>query len=292
MGNASSKSDHHGDKNADYSSLLQSMNPDLMPVEGNSHVTGEQEIKQAKVQGDLPSTSETVEHISSECPGRIIAASDEVGRAEDLQNGVLSNNEPSIPSLDRAHSEYVESRGVGLDELVASPSFSQGASDLEDACHKPCSGVEHIPEKSSLDSTVPSVAGGIPENDQASLKPEISNGVVISGNVEESCSPSDALVSNAVCPLESPGQPVLENVEAQACHELKDPEILNPDEEMPSTRIHVLKACNSHLNQAETLVVGGDNLVVVPGLPSEVDGPCSLETSGREDGLQYFWSSH
>lgn len=229
--NASSVSSlHYGDKVAADWTLLNDTNHDAVlsiPADENGYLLGEQKIKQAKPQGDSPSVA-VMDQISSECSVGKAAAPDGKDRAEDMQNGTLSNHGPGILSVDQTHEEFEEPRG--LDETVGNPIFSHAASDLEDPCHRECPGTENISEKSILTTSCPPVLECISENDNASLNPDVS-------------------ASNAACSYESPGRPHLENVEAQALNSVVH-------EEMPPCSVDVVQACNSHLNQTDLSSLG------------------------------------
>lgn len=229
--NASSVSSlHYGDKVAADWTLLNDTNHDAVlsiPADENGYLLGEQKIKQAKPQGDSPSVAVT-DQISSECSVGKAAAPDGKDRAEDMQNGTLSNHGPGILSVDQTHEEFEEPHG--LDETVGNPIFSHAASDLEDPCHRECPGAENISEKSILTTSCPPVLECISENDNASLNPDVS-------------------ASNAACSYESPGRPHLENVEAQALNSVVH-------EEMPPCSVDVVQACNSHLNQTDLSSLG------------------------------------
>lgn len=229
--NASSVSSlHYGDKVAADWTLLNDTNHDAVlsiPADENGYLLGEQKIKQAKPQGDSPSVA-VMDQISSECSVGKAAAPDGKDRAEDMQNGTLSNHGPGILSVDQTHEEFEEPRG--LDETVGNPIFSHAASDLEDPCHRECPGAENISEKSILTTSCPPVLECISENDNASLNPDVS-------------------ASNAACSYESPGRPHLENVEAQALNSVVH-------EEMPPCSVDVVQACNSHLNQTDLSSLG------------------------------------
>lgn len=221
--NASSVSSlHYGDKVAADWTLLNDTNHDAVlsiPADENGYLLGEQKIKQAKPQGDSPSVAVT-DQISSECSVGKAAAPDGKDRAEDMQNGTLSNHGPGILSVDQTHEEFEEPHG--LDETVGNPIFSHAASDLEDPCHRECPGAENISEKSILTTSCPPVLECISENDNA---------------------------SNAACSYESPGRPHLENVEAQALNSVVH-------EEMPPCSVDVVQAYNSHLNQTDLSSLG------------------------------------
>lgn len=229
--NASSVSSlHYGDKVAADWTLLNDTNHDAVlsiPADENGYLLGEQKIKQAKPQGDSPSVA-VMDQISSECSVGKAAAPDGIDRAEDMQNGTLSNHGPGILSVDQTHEEFEEPHG--LDETVGNPIFSHAASDLEDPCHRECPGAENISEKSILTTSCPPVLECISENDNASLNPDVS-------------------ASNAACSYESPGRPHLENVEAQALNSVVH-------EEMPPCSVDVVQACNSHLNQTDLSSLG------------------------------------
>ncbi|XP_059628593.1 sister chromatid cohesion 1 protein 4 isoform X2 [Cornus florida] len=294
--NANSESGiHYGNKNVVKWSLLDNMSPENVictaAVENGCPLDA-QEFKQLKSQGELP-TAVTLEHISSENhllaslpssvlpdPGKAIFPVSEfsdknngANGLKDLQNAVVSNNEPGDHSVDGSHADCVEPQGVRLDQTEASPSVSHETPVLEDPFGRPSSGIEYTPEKSSLTSTYQSLSEGILEINQASLEPEVSN------IVEESGTFSNLVASNA----EFPCRPDLENPETQACQEPKDYNNLSPTAhvEIVSTNLHVLQPCNLHLNHSNALDPGGDNSVI-PDLLSKV-GPCSLETSGREE---------
>lgn len=251
--NACRKSDlHPGDKSTVNFSLGNDLNHNS--VEENGCIQGNLDIKQVKLQGHLPPPADSTEQtkrirLVSECSDGIIGVLDGPDRAEDIHNGVVIDNEPSTPFV-HPDVECVESAGVRLDETVASPSCSHVTSDFEDPVRKNFSS-----GTSALESK------GYVEDDQASPKPEILNDVDITNIVGRSCFPSKASVSNSLCPSESPERPEVVNVEALVCQEPKESET---HEVMPSNQLHVLRACNSHLNQPDMSSLRGINLVVVP----------------------------
>jgi len=257
--NGCRKSDlHPGDKSTVNFSLGNVLNHNS--VEENGFIQGNLDVKQVKPQGLLPPSADPTEQtkrirLVSECSDGIIGVLDGPDRAEDIHNGVVIDNEPSTPFVHQTDVECVESAGVRLDETVASPSCSHVTSDFEDPGRKTfSSGTSALESKGYL------------EDDQASPKPEILNDVDITNDVGRSCSPSKASVSNSVCPSESPERPEVVNVEALVCQEPKESETLNAvsHEVMPPNQLHVLRACNSHLNQPDMSSLRGINLVVVP----------------------------
>ncbi|XP_059435564.1 sister chromatid cohesion 1 protein 4 isoform X2 [Corylus avellana] len=245
--NACRKSDlHPGNKSTVNFSLGNDLNHNS--VEENGCTQGNLDIKQVKPQGHLPPSADSTEQtkrirLVSECSDGIIGVLDGPDRAEDIHNGVVIDNEPSTPFV-HPDVECVESAGVRLDETVASPSCSHVTSDFEDPVRKNFSS-----GTSALESK------GYVEDDQASPKPEILNDVDITNVVGRSCSPSKASVSNSVCPSESPERPEVVNVESLVCQEPKESET---HEVMPSNQLHVLRACNSHLNQPDMSSLRGE----------------------------------
>lgn len=237
--NAFSKSQfHHADKNGVDWSLGNDSNHDTvecMPPEENGYHSRDLEIKQAKLQGD--SQAELVKPIPSvsEFSDGTLGTLDGTNRVENIQNGVVSNDESSMPSIDRTDGEFVDSITVRLDETVV-------ISDLE-----------HPGQKTCPNSTCLPVTEGYVEDDQASLEPKINSDVEVADDVEKSCFPDKAGVSVRAADV--------------------DPEALNDpavQEEMPSVHTHVLRPCSSHLSQHDTSSLGGDISTFLPNLLSEI----------------------
>ena len=212
--NASSKFDAH----------------ETVASEENGHRLSEMEVKQAESQGHSASIPISTENISAdnglsttsaveqvkpiplnpECTNGNISAVDGPVRVEDVHNGVVIN-EPTTHPVDGTEAQCALSPGARLDEAVASPTCSQVTTELEDPGRRTC----------SID-------------------------VETHNNMGESCSPSNVLVSNVVCPPESPGRPEVVNVEAQTFQEPKETNTLNHSthEHMASNDFPVLRACN------------------------------------------------
>lgn len=114
--NASSKSDHHRDDAVDLSSGNH-LNHDTfvrMPAEENGCLSGDLEINQSMVPGDLPSTAVTMEYMSAD---RTVGILDSLDKVDDMNNGSACNDESSMPSTDRINGRCKESIGVRLPEI-------------------------------------------------------------------------------------------------------------------------------------------------------------------------------
>lgn len=223
---------------------------EIVALSENGYLLGEMEMKQAKSQGNSASIPITTENISAdnglstrsaveqvkpiplapECSNGNISAVDGPNRVEDIQNGVVINNEPTTHPVDRTDGLCAESPLVRFDETVASPSCSQVTTELEDLGRRTC----------SID-------------------------VEIHNNMGESCSPSNGLASNVVCPPESPGRPEVVNVEAQTFQEPKETDTLNHSshEHMTSNDLPGLHACNTR-KQPDMSSLAGKNLIFSP----------------------------
>ncbi|XP_062105135.1 sister chromatid cohesion 1 protein 4 [Humulus lupulus] len=182
----------------------------VAPLE-NGCLLSEVETKQANLQlhsASIPVATENisadngvstplaaVEHdkpipLAPECSNGNINAVDGPVRVEDIHNGVVIN-ERTRHIGDGTDVQCPESPGVRLEETVASPSCSQVTTELEDPGR----------QTSSID--------------------------VETHNMGESCSPSNALLTNVVCPPESPGRPEVVNVEGQTSQEPIETNTLN-----------------------------------------------------------------
>lgn len=264
--NVTSKSDlHHENDNAERS-LQKNLNHETvvgMHSEENGYLLGDMKIKEVNPQGHSSPTAVTTNNISADnglstsfrspvMSNGTIGTLDGLPRVEDLHNGVVINNEPTALPPNQMAEGCVESPGVRLEETVASPSCSQVTTELEDPGRRTCS-----------------------------IDVEIRTDRDITNNNGESCSPTNELASNVVCPLESPGRPEVVNVEARgACQEPNDAETFNPltHDDVVSNGMPVLRACNFR-GQNDMSPLGGKNSVVSPNLPFEVVWPNSLGTS-------------
>ncbi|PON55409.1 Rad21/Rec8-like protein [Parasponia andersonii] len=215
----------------------------VAPSEENGYLPSEVEMNQAKSQGHSPPIPITTENISAdnglstpsavveqvkstplvpECSNVNISATDGPIRVEDIHNGVVIN-EPTTHPVDGTYVQCAESPRVRLDEIVASPSCSQVTTELEDPGRRTC----------SID--------------------------VETHNTGESCSPSNALVSNVVCPSDSPGRPEVVNAEAQTFQEPNKTDTSNhsTQEHMASDDLPVLRPCNTQ-KEPDVSSVRGD----------------------------------
>ncbi|KAF3452275.1 hypothetical protein FNV43_RR02708 [Rhamnella rubrinervis] len=243
--NVISKSDpHHENDNAEWS-LEKNLNYETvvgMHSEENGYLLGDMKIKEADPQGHSLPPVVTTENISADnglstsCRSPItsngtVVTLDGLTRVEDLHNGVVINNEPITLPPDQMAEGCVESPGVRLEETVASPSCSQVTTELEDPGRRTCS-----------------------------IDVEIRTDREITKNNGESCSPTNELASNVVCPPESPGRPEVVNVEARACQEPNGTETVNPltHDDMISNGMPVLRACNFQ-GQNDISPLGGED---------------------------------
>lgn len=222
--NVISESVPHGENdNAEWSS---GKNLKHITVEENGYLLGNMK-KQANPEEQSSSTAVNKKNISAEnglstsfrssvTSNGVIGTLDGLTRMEDLHNGDVINSEPTTLTTDQMAAGCVESPGVRLEETVASPSCSQVTTELED-----------------------------PGRRNYSLDVEIRTDHEIT-NKGESCSPTNELASNVVCPPESPGRPEVVNVEARPCQEPSDTEAFNPvtHDEMVSNGMPVLRSCN------------------------------------------------
>ncbi|KAL5580097.1 hypothetical protein UlMin_012539 [Ulmus minor] len=240
-GTANAKSDaHRGDDNAGDGLLCKNLdNENVGHSEENGYLSGEMEIRQAKQQEHSSSTAMTAENISVEnglCtsipfpitvehvkPNPDVPESsngnnstmDGPNRVEDIHSGIVINNEPSTIPVDKTDVECAGSPGVRLDETVASPTCSQVTTELEDTGRRTCS-----------------------------------NETEVHNRMGESCSPSNALASNVVCPSESPERPEVVNIEVQTFQEPKN-------RGMASSDLPTLNPCNS-LQQSNPSFLAGE----------------------------------
>ncbi|GAV83935.1 Rad21_Rec8 domain-containing protein [Cephalotus follicularis] len=211
----------------------------MLPEENGYH-SRDLEIKQTELQGDL--LAELVKPIPSvtESSYGTVGALDCLNREENIQNGVVSNNESSVPSLDVSNRE--DSVTVRLDEGVASPSCAHVISALD------------VPgQRTWPTSTCLHVTEAYVEDDPVSLQPKIdSDFFEVSDNVEKSFSHDKAGVSGRAADV--------------------DLEMLNHpavQEETPSVHSHVLRHCSSHLSQYDTSSFGGESCQVTDVIQSK-----------------------
>ncbi|KAE8733385.1 Sister chromatid cohesion 1 protein 4, putative isoform 2 [Hibiscus syriacus] len=122
---------------------------------------------------------------------RTTGGPDGLDRVEDMHYGVMH-------SRDRTDGEYAES-----------PSCSNVTFDLEDPARRTC----------SSSTCAPTSDGSYLENDQASHKSEFANDTETFNNLEESCSPSNAIPSNPSRSFEFPSRPTVVDGEVQAFQE-------------------------------------------------------------------------
>lgn len=209
--NASSKSDLYlANKNEMDGSLLSDVNPNpvlSILAKENGCLANDMESNQGNPQGELAPTVATMEQISlvnidspSLIPSALgdqvkvknmtpylsdktFTASDIPDRVEDMQNGVVINDEPGMHSDDKAHEDCVELQVVRLGESNISIS--------------------------SLKSTCQPVSEESLENNQAYLKTELSNDMETAGDLVKSCPLSTASESNeeshSIPEFEKPG---------------------------------------------------------------------------------------
>ncbi|KAL2606749.1 hypothetical protein GLYMA_09G247600v4 [Glycine max] len=185
----------------------------------------------------------------TECEGGMINASD-VAEKEDLQDGVLMNNDPVSAALDQTITNCVVSAPLMNNENVASSGCSHVTSDQEDLSCKPLSNMDG--------SWGPGFDGRLEDGNTLS-KHEVLNGIEISKSEGQFCPFDDARVSNVISPLRSPGRPEVVDEEAQASQELKEAETLNHVSlEAVQPAESILQPCTSHLGQPSRSFIEGE----------------------------------
>jgi len=181
-----------------------------------------------------------------ECEGGMISASAVPDKEEDLQDGVLMNGDPVSAPLGQTVTNCV----------VSSPGCSHVTSDQENISCKSLSNMDG-----------PQVPGsdGYLEDGNTLSKHEVLNDIEISKSEKQSCPSDDALVSNVISPLGSPGRPeVAVDVDAQASQELKEPEGLNHvSHEAGRPTESILQPCTSHLGQPSLSSIEGINITSI-----------------------------
>ena len=179
-----------------------------------------------------------------ECEGGMINASDVAEKEEDLQDGVLANN--NLVSAPLAN--FVVSAPLMNNEKVASPSHV--TSDQEDLSCKPLS--------NNMDESRGPGSDGHLQDGNTLSKHEVLNDIEISKSEGQSCLFDDAPVSNVISPLGSPGRPEVVDEEAQASQELKEAETLNHvSHEAVQPTESILRPCISHLGQPSLSFIEG-----------------------------------
>lgn len=173
-----------------------------------------------------------------QCTDGTISASGVPEKVEDLHDGIVINSEP-----------VVVSRGVSVNETVASPSCSHVTSDVEDPC---CKDLFHLDVSRGPESD------GHLRDSHALSKHEILTDNEIANSEGESTLFVEAKVSNAVYLPGSPGRPEVVDVEAQASQEPKEAEALDhvADETVQPNELH-LRPCTSHMSPPDVLSIGG-----------------------------------
>ncbi|XP_021630523.1 sister chromatid cohesion 1 protein 4 isoform X3 [Manihot esculenta] len=114
--NAYNKSDLHDRDGAIDLSLGDNSNHNsvvCLPTGESSHPSGDLEVNQTALKGDLLSTSVTTEHISSDWT---VSGLDGLDMVEDASRVVSCNNEETVPSVDRMNGECEESTSIRLRE--------------------------------------------------------------------------------------------------------------------------------------------------------------------------------
>ncbi|KAK7295222.1 hypothetical protein RJT34_18127 [Clitoria ternatea] len=230
--------------------------------------------------------------LAPESEGEMIGTSDvHVPEKEDLQNGVLMNNEPVPAPLDVTVTNCVVPGSVRVNENVASPSCSHLTSDQEDLSCKLLSDMDG--------SRVPGSDGHLEDNNTSS-KNEAFKGIELFKTEGQSCPFDVAQVSNVISPLGSPGRPEVVDVEAQVPQELKETETLNHvSHEVVQPTESILQPCFSHFNQPAVSFIEGvkchETDVSDPALgyrettePSVCKGKPGLEKSDMQLESQIF----
>lgn len=211
--NVTSESVPHGENdNAQWSSQK---NLKHVTVEENGYLLGNMN-KQANPEEQSSSTAVSKENISAE---NGLSTS---FRSPVTSNGVIGTLDGLTRMEDLHNGDVINNEPTALatDQMAAgcveSPSCSQVTTELED-----------------------------PGRRTYSLDVEIRTDHEIT-NKGESCSPTNELASNVVCPPESPGRPEVVNVEARPCQEPSGTEAFNPvtHDEMVSNGMPVLRSCN------------------------------------------------
>lgn len=279
--NTSSKSDLYlGNKNEMDGSLLSDVNPNpvlSILAKENGCLANDMESNQANPQEESAPPVVTMEQISSvnlDSPSLIpsalgdqvkvktmtpylsdktFAASDIPDRVDDLQNGVVSNDELGMHSDDKAHEDCVELQGVRLGES------NIGISILNSTC-------QPVSEESL-------------ENNQAYLKTELSKDMETAGDLVKSCPLSTALESNE----ESHSTPEFEKPENQdSTEKSKDSMIMNPSVHENGACIVLNPGGDKSFEHDLQSEVAGTCSVETSGREEE---PCALKSSTVVQGL-------
>lgn len=164
------------------------------------------------------------------------------GTVEEMNNGVVINNEPEMTFLDHVDAECDRSRSAidAIDATAVSPSRSGFTPDLED-----------LGNKAPSDSTYALASEGCLIADQPSLKPMDNSGEVLSpGKISPDTTYQE----------ESPGRPEVIDAESKEFQEPKDTETQNSfnGEEITSMQKSVLQACNSHVIEPDRSSLEGN----------------------------------
>lgn len=185
---------------------------------------------------------------------------------EELNNGVVINNEPEMTFLDHVDAEYDRSQST-LDATMMSPSRSGVTPDMEDLGHKAPSDAMHATASE----------GGL-IGDQLSSNP--------TDNLVEVLSP-EKVAPDRTYQEESPGRPEVIDAESKEFQEPKDTEAQNSfnGEEITSMEKSVLQPCNSHAMEPDRSSLEGDQLVVLVY--------CYAYKNAKNIGSTlFFWTSH
>ncbi|XP_023546531.1 sister chromatid cohesion 1 protein 4-like isoform X1 [Cucurbita pepo subsp. pepo] len=179
---------------------------------------------------------------------------------EEMNNGVVINNEPEMTFLDHVDAEYDRTRS-SLDATAVSPSCSGVTPDLEDFGHKARS-----------DGTYALASEG-----QLSLKPM--------DNLVEVISPRK-VAPDSTYREESPGRPEVIDAESKEFQEPKDTETQNSfnGEEITSMEKPVLQACNSHGIERDRSSLEGESYQATDAVTRNLEISEKGGTEVSEDG--------
>ncbi|XP_038890977.1 sister chromatid cohesion 1 protein 4 isoform X2 [Benincasa hispida] len=229
----------------------------ILPEE-NGHLSSDPENKDGKLeQFSLPS-GETMEKIKGDALGGS-------STGEEMNNGVVINNEPEMTFLDHVDAEYDRSRST-LDATAMSPSRSGVTPDLEDLGHK-------VPS----DGTYALASEGVLIGDQLTLKPM--------DNLVEVLSPGK-VAPDTTYQEESPGRPEVIDAESKEFQEPKDTETQNSfnGEEITSIEKSLLQPCNSHAIEPDRSSLEGESYQGTDAVTQNLDTSEKTGTEVSEDG--------
>ncbi|KAL0552043.1 hypothetical protein IC582_011136 [Cucumis melo] len=229
-----------------------------MQPEENGHLSSDPENKDGKLEQFSLPTDEAMEKIKGDALGG-------PSTGEELNNGVVINNEPEMTFLDHVDAEYDRSQST-LDATMMSPSRSGVTPDMEDLGHKAPSDAMHATASE----------GGL-IGDQLSSNP--------TDNLVEVLSP-EKVAPDRTYQEESPGRPEVIDAESKEFQEPKDTEAQNSfnGEEITSMEKSVLQPCNSHAIEPDRSSLEGESYQGTDAVTQNLESSEKAGTEVSEDG--------